>query len=130
MNLKKKKKLAAKAFKVGVERIAFNPSRIDEIKEAITKQDMKDLKLSGAILIKDKKGRRTKTIRKTRTRAGSVRKKVNRSKQEYVKLTRKLRRHLREIRSQEKINEEKYKELMKKIRMRAFKSKRHLKENM
>jgi large subunit ribosomal protein L19e len=130
MNLKKKKKLAAKALKVGVERVAFNPSRIEEIKEAITKQDMKELKLSGAILIKDKRGRRTKTIRKTRRRAGSVRKKVNKSKQEYVKLTRKLRRHLREIRNQEKINEEKYKELMKKIRMRAFKSKRHLKENM
>ena len=130
MNLKKKKKLAAKALKVGVGRIAFNPSRIEEIKEAITKQDIKDLKLSGAILIKDRKGRKTRTIRKTRRRAGSVRKKVNKSKQEYVKLTRKLRKYLREIRDQEKINEEKYKELMKKIRMSAFKSKRHLKENM
>ena len=129
MNLKKKKKLAAKALRVGIDKISFNPSRIDEIKEAITKQDIKDLKASGAILIKDKKVRKTK-IKRSRRRHGSIRKKVNKSKQEYVKLTRKLREYIREMRYQEKINEEKYKELMKKIKISAFKSKRHIKENM
>lgn len=130
MNLKKKKKLAAKALKVGVERISFNVSRIDEIKEAITKQDMKELNASKAILIKEVKGRKTQTGKKSRRRYGSVRKKVNKSKQEYVKLTRKLRRHLREIKNQDKIDDEKYKELRKKIRMKSFKSKKHMKENM
>jgi len=130
MNLKKKKALAAKALKVGVGRIKFNPLRIDEIKEAITKQDIKDLNASKAIIVREVKGRKINQPRKTRRRHGSVRKKVNNSKQEYVKITRKLRAYLREIRDQEKITEEKYKELMKKIRMREFKSKRHLKENM
>ncbi len=43
MNLRTKKELAAKALKVGKERIVFVEARLDEIKEAITKQDMRDL---------------------------------------------------------------------------------------
>ncbi len=38
MNLSKKKLLAVKTLRVGKERITFSPSRLDEIKEAITKQ--------------------------------------------------------------------------------------------
>ena len=53
MNLKKKKALAARTFGVGLERIEFVKPRLEEIKEAITKQDMKDLKESGAIIIRE-----------------------------------------------------------------------------
>ena len=66
MNLKKKKALAAKALKVGVGRIKFNPLRIDEIKEAITKQDIKDLNASKAIIVREVKGRKINQPRKTR----------------------------------------------------------------
>ena len=48
MNLKKKKSLATRTLKVGKERIVFLKSRLDEIKEAITKQDIKDLKKRGS----------------------------------------------------------------------------------
>ncbi|KKQ34082.1 MAG: UDP-N-acetylmuramoyl-tripeptide-D-alanyl-D-alanine ligase, partial [Candidatus Nomurabacteria bacterium GW2011_GWB1_37_5] len=41
---------------VGKNRIKFVESRISEIKEAITKQDIKDLLNDGAIIISDKKG--------------------------------------------------------------------------
>ena len=44
MNLQKKKELAARTLTIGKDRIMFNTSRLDEIKEAITKQDIKDLK--------------------------------------------------------------------------------------
>ena len=53
MNLKKKKILAAKTLGVGRNRIRLLKSRLDEIKEAITKQDIRDLKNDGAILIKE-----------------------------------------------------------------------------
>jgi len=43
MNLKPKKKLAVKVLGVGAERIKFNSERINEIKEAITRQDIKEL---------------------------------------------------------------------------------------
>jgi len=58
MNLRKKKMLAAKTLGVGKNKIVFVKSRIDEIKEAITKQDIRDLYNEGAILIKQVMGRR------------------------------------------------------------------------
>ena len=58
MNLAKKKSLAAKALKLGRKRIVFLESRIDEIKEAITKQDIRDLQTEGAIVVKEVKGRK------------------------------------------------------------------------
>ena len=43
MNLEKKKALAAKILHVGKERIVFNSERLAEIKESITRQDIRDL---------------------------------------------------------------------------------------
>lgn len=130
MNIRKKKILAANALGVGKDRIVLNNQRLDEIKEAITKQDIRDLVSAGAITVKDIKGRRTVEKRKTRRRAGSVRKKVKNSKTEYVIITRKLRRYISELRNQEKITEEQFWKLRKDIRARTFKSKSHLKEHL
>ena len=58
MNLGKKKMLASRTLKVGKERIVFVKGRLEEIKDAITKQDIRDLNKEGAILIKDVKGRK------------------------------------------------------------------------
>src|SRR4030043_717038 len=96
MNLRKKKALAARTFKVGVERIEFLEPRLEEIKEAITKQDIRDLYKDGAIIIKNVKGRKTNLKKKKKRTTGNVRKKVNKRKKEYVTLTRKLRKHLAE----------------------------------
>lgn len=130
MNIRKKKILAANTLGVGKDRIVFNNQRLDEIKEAITKQDIRDLVSAGAITVKDIKGRRAVVKRKTRRRAGSVRKKVKNSKTEYVIITRKLRGYISELRNQEKITEEQFWKLRKDIRARTFKSKSHLKEHL
>ena len=53
MNLRKKKALAARTFGVGVSRVEFMEPRLEEIKEAITKQDIRDLVKDGAIKIKN-----------------------------------------------------------------------------
>ena len=127
MNLSKKKSLAVRTLKVGKERIVFLESRINEIKEAITKQDIRDLKNEGAIIVKEIVGRRKKTEKKRRS-PGKIKKKVNKRKQEYVKITRKLRKYLAEIKKQNKISKENYYDIRKKIRNRIFKSKSHLKE--
>ena len=58
MNLGKKKQLAIRTFGVGKERIIFVKSRLEEIKEAITKQDIRELYREGAIRIQEPKGRR------------------------------------------------------------------------
>jgi large subunit ribosomal protein L19e len=131
MNLESKKKLAAKALNVGTGRIKFDESRLDEIKEAITKQDIRDLHAEGAIKLREIHGRKTKEKKKqTRRKAGKRRMKVKGGKQEYVILTRKLRRYINELREQEKIDEDKYTSLRKRIKMKHFKSKRHLKEGL
>jgi len=128
MNLRRRKQLAAKVLKVGKNRIYFDSDKFPEIKEAITKQDIKDLHEQGVILIKPVKGRKRIKKRKTKRGAGKIKKKVNKRKQTYVKITRKLRAYLKELRKQGKINKELYSGLRKKIRMRTFKSKAHLKE--
>jgi len=128
MKLENKKQLAARTLDVGKGRIVFNIQRLSEIKEAITKQDIKDLKNSGAILVRDKKGHKKIVRRKTRRRAGSVRKKVNTRKQDYVILTKKLRAYLLNLRTRGKISQEEYKSLRAEVRTSEFRSLAHLKE--
>ncbi len=128
MNLRKKKALAAKTLNVGKEKIIFNIERLAEIKEAITRQDIRDLNASGAILIGELSGRRTKQTRKTRRRYGSIRKKVKKGKRNYIIITRKLRAYAQELRKQEKLPEEQYQKIRKQIKASMFRSKSHLKE--
>ena len=129
MNLAKKKALAARTLGVGKGRIIFVNARVNEIKEAITKQDIRDLNKEGAILIKEIKGRKRNINKKKKRRStGNVRKKVNKRKQEYVKLTRKLRNYVAVMLKDKKISKIEVKETRKKIRNRVFRSLAHLKE--
>ena len=125
MNLRNKKELAARTFGIGKKRIVFIESRKDEIKDAITKQDMRDLVASGAIVIKQVKGRR-KIERKRSRSTGNIRKIINKRKQEYVAITRKLRAYTKRIIP--KINKEELKKIRKKIRSREFKNKIDIKK--
>ncbi|MBS3080702.1 50S ribosomal protein L19e [Candidatus Pacearchaeota archaeon] len=128
MNLAKKKLLAAKILKVGKNRVAFSPDSLSEIKEAITKQDIKNLYDEAKITIKPVKGRR-KIIKRMRRRGpGKIKKKIKKRKQLYVKLTRKLRGYLKELKNKNMISKDVYWELRKKIRAKSFKSKAHIKE--
>jgi large subunit ribosomal protein L19e len=122
MNLTKKKELAAKALKVGKNRVRFDSERLNEIKEAITKEDVKGLVAEGVISIKPVKGRKKVEKRKTRRGPGKIKKKVNKRKQVYVKITRKLRAYIIGLRDKRVIESDLYWDLRKKIRMRDFKS--------
>lgn len=128
MNLSKKKELAARTLKVGKARIVFINSRVNEIKEALRKEDIRDLVTSGAIVIKEIKGRK-KNIKKKRKRSdGKIKKKVKKRKQEYVVMTRKLRKYVSEMKKQEKVSRDEYYDIRKKIRNKIFKSKSHLRD--
>lgn len=130
MNLTKKKVLAAKVLKVGKNRIIFVDGHLAEIKEAITRMDMLDLHKSGAILIREVKGRKKIVGRKNRRRVGKVKGNVNTRKAEYVIITRKLRAFVRGLVRTGAIDKERNREIRKQIRARKFKSKRHLKESL
>ena len=129
MKLDKKKQLAARTLGISKERIIFNINRLEEIKEAITKQDIKDLLNNKAISIKEIKGRKTK-VKKKRRRQGSIKKKPNKSKREYVLSVRKLRRNILSLKNQGKISSAFYKELRKDIKTRKIKDIAQLKEKV
>ena len=130
MNLTKRKVLAAKVLKVGKNRIIFVKEHLSEIKEAITRMDIKDLHKSGAIQIREVKGRKKVVKRKNRRRVGKVKKKVNVQKKEYVIITRKLRTFVRGLVRTGAIDKERNREIRRQIRSRKFKSKRNLKESL
>jgi len=130
MNLSKKKSLAVKTLNIGKDRIIFVKSRLEDIKEAITKQDIKDLQKDGAIIVKDVKGRK-KNLKKNKKRStGNIRKKVNKRKAEYVIMTRKLRKYVRELRNHKKLSREEAQDIRKKIRNKYYKSLGNLKEHI
>jgi large subunit ribosomal protein L19e len=125
MNLRKKKKLVGKVMGVGLNRIIFNESRLGEIKEAITRQDILDLIKDKAITLKENKGKRSKE-KGGRRRGGSVRKKVKNRKRKYIIKVRKQRRYITNLKEQKKISNEKYNGLKKKIKQNTFKDIKHL----
>ncbi len=128
MKLDKKKQLAAKVLRVGKGKIIFDENRLDEIKEAITKQDIRDLEKAGAIRIRETKGRRKVRKRKTKKGAGKIKMNVKKRKEVYVRITRKLRGYIQALKKSQKIDNKDYRELRKKIKARDFKSKAQLKE--
>ncbi len=128
MNLGKKKSLAARALQVGKDRIAFVQERIEDIKEAITKQDIKDLNKDGAIVVKEVSGRKKVEGRRNRRGPGKIKKKVKKRKEEYVIMTRKLRFYTEQMYKQGKISREEKIDIRKKIRNKKFKSKANLKQ--
>jgi large subunit ribosomal protein L19e len=128
MNLNKKKELAAKTLRVGKGRLQFKQENLNEIKEAITRQDIKQLNQEGIIIIKPIKGRKKNVTRKHRRGPGKIKMKVNKRKQEYVKITRKLRAYAMSLRERGVLERELYKKIRNKIRMREFKSKAGMKD--
>tara|TARA_Y100000310_G_C20310287_1_gene635929 strand:- start:156 stop:572 length:417 start_codon:yes stop_codon:yes gene_type:complete len=130
MQLNKKKELASRVLGVGKKRIVFNKEALEEIKEALTKQDIKELVKSNSIFLKEIRGTKKQIKRKTRRRAGSIKKKVNKRKKDYMIITRKLRAYISEIRKHGSLSSEEYIKLRKEIRAKNFKSKAHMKERI
>lgn len=128
MKLEKKKELAARTLNVGKGRITFVSSRNNEIKEAITKQDIRDLVADKAIVVKEVKGRKKVVGRKNKRRDGKIKKKVNVRKKQYMTMTRKLRGYIKKLKEQGKLAREEFIDIRKKIRNKSFKSLANLKE--
>ncbi|SRR3989344_3547472 len=129
MDLSRKRALIARTLGIGKGRVMFNVNHIAEIKESITKQDIRDLVANRSIFIREIKGRKTNPAKKRR-RAGSIRMRPNSRKRDYIVLTRKLRAYTGEIHKQGKINDKEYDQLRKGIRSKNFKNKSHLKEHI
>jgi large subunit ribosomal protein L19e len=129
MNLSKRKVLASKVLGVGKGRIIFDTTKLAEIKEAITKQDIRDMYADGIIRIKEIHGRKKNEKRTTRRGVGKIKFTIKKGKEHYIIRVRKLRAYAKELLKQNKLDKKRYLELRKQIRAGVFKDKAHFKEH-
>lgn len=138
MQLKTQKRLAAQILKCSQKRIWFDMERASDIKEAITKIDIKSLIGDKAIKAKPvksiSKGRARKT--KLQKRKGKQKGIGSRKGKKTARLPKKVawmnsiriqRRFLKELREKEIITKTNYQKLYLKAKGGFFRSKRHIK---
>ena len=137
MSLKTQKRLAARILKVGENRVLFDSTRLADIKEAITKEDVRSLIQEGAISARRIKGIskvrfRKKLLQKRKgLRKGAGSRKGKRIKKRYgkkvwMKKVRVLRRVLTEHKKD--LNLESYWKIRGQIKAGTVKDKRNLLE--
>ena len=138
VNLRKKRELIARVLGVGLNRVRFEPDKLDDIADAITREDMRSLVKKGTIwtvklrgISRSRAENKLKTRRKHGTSAGSKKgKKTARvgKKDVYVKRTKAMRRHLKILKARNEINRETFWALYKKIKGGNVRSLAHLRD--
>lgn len=138
MKLDNQKRLAAKILKCSKNRIVFDTENLEDIKESITKADIKSLISGKAIKKKQIKGSSKSRIRKNKiqkrkgrrkgygSRKGKVTARLS-SKEKWMNAIRLQRRFLKELRDKEIINKKDYRDLYMKSKGGFFRSKNHIK---
>lgn len=129
MKLEGQRRLASRILDVGKNKVWFDKNRLDEIKKAITSLDIKELVKDGAIKIRMKKKIEIKKEKRLRRRgAGSIKMKVSKGKERYIKKIRKLRKYIHEIYDKKILTNDEKKKLRKMAKAGEFKGLRHMKE--
>jgi len=137
MMLKNQKKLASEVSGAGIDRVRLVPERVSEIKEAITREDIRALIKSGAIIISPSKG-----TSKARARARHAQRKRGRqrghgkrkgaqnarmpSKLVWMRKIRLMRQTLQQLRSREKITQPTFKDMYRKAKGGFFRDRGHM----
>ena len=133
MNISAQKRLAAELLKCGENRVYFDPYMIEDIKMAITREDVRNLIKEGAIQKKYKQGisKTRKNIRHERKKKGRARglgkrkgKKGARTpkKEAWMKRIRPQRRELKKLRDRKVITTATYRKLYKNAKGGMFNS--------
>jgi len=138
MDLKLQKRLASEVMRVGTDRVHLDPEREDDIKQAITRQDIRGLIRDGAISKKPKKGSSKARIRKAivqkrkgrgkgaghRRGTGNARKPT---KQVWMSRVRAQRKLLKGLKEKKVLKTSDYRKLYLKVKGGFFRSVAHLK---
>lgn len=133
MSLKAQKRMAAEVLKCGENRVYFDPYLIDEIKMAITREDIRNLVKEGIIIKKYKKGnsKYRKNLlheRKKKGRARGIGKRKGTKKSRFPKKKmwmnriRPQRRELKKLRDRKLITTATYRKLYKNAKGGMFAS--------
>jgi len=121
------KRIAADILKCGVHRVKFDTERLDEIMEAITREDIRRLIRDGAIYKEQKKGiskarvRERKKKRGPGSRKGAKYSRISR-KELWMMKVRAQRKKLRQLRDKKLITKTVYRKIYKMVKAGAFKS--------
>jgi large subunit ribosomal protein L19e len=138
VNIKKKRELVARIIGVGANRIRFEPDRLEDVADSITRDNIRSLVNSGAIWTVKPKG--TSRGRSSDKRSvwkvhgkGSGSKKGKRTarvgkKEVYVVRVRSMRYHLRVLKERKDITNEIYWSLYKKVNGGQVRSLAHLRD--
>jgi len=129
MDLYAKRELVARMLGVGKSRIWFDPTKSDEIVNAITREDLRSLVERGIIKIKPKKGVTHREGRKRGpgSRKGSKTSVVSR-KRAWITKVRAMRRVLKDMKTRGLITGDSYKTLYRMVKGGQIRSISHLKE--
>ncbi|MDD9953969.1 MAG: 50S ribosomal protein L19e [Candidatus Woesearchaeota archaeon] len=137
-DLSLQKRLAGAVLKASPHRIVFDPARLNDIKQAITKEDIKGLISDGMIKAKPVKGisrGRARKIAKQKSKGlqkgiGSRKGKAtarNPSKDAWMRKVRVQRKFLKELKEKKILNTANYRTLYTKSKGGFFRSVRHIK---
>ena len=138
MQLKAQRRLASQILKCSEKRIVFDSSRLEDIKEAITKADIRGLVNNKVITKKPIKGvskvraRKRKEQKRKGRQKGFGSKKGKRGarlpkKKAWMDKVRIQRRFIKHLRDKKAINKKDYQNIYLKIKGGFFRSKRHIK---
>ena len=121
------RRLAAAILKCSKDRIRFDSARLDDIKEAITKADVRTLIKEGAIKAKPARGVSRVRVEKKRRGPGSIKRSLRKIKQNWVNRIRPQRRFLAELRTSGDISRQEYRKLYLQAKGGFFRNVRHIK---
>jgi len=138
MKLNIQKRLSAEILKCSQKRITFDPERLDEIKEAITKADIRGLIKDGTISCKPKRGISKYKARKIKQQKRKERQKGHGSrkgkktarlskKDVWMNKIRAQRNLLKKLRDNRIVSKKTYRLLYAKTKGGFFRSVRHIK---
>ncbi|NTV22942.1 MAG: 50S ribosomal protein L19e [Nanoarchaeota archaeon] len=138
MTTKIQKRLAGSISKRSPKKVKLDPARIDDIKEAITRADIKALIHDGAITLETDKGISRSRAKKTASQKAKGRQRGqgsrkgkatarNEGKKAWMNKIRLQRSFLKELRANNKISNEIFHDLYGKSKGGFFRSLRHIK---
>jgi len=138
MNLRNQRRISAQLLKVGTKKVYFDPENLSEIKEAITKHDIRGLINQKIIKVKQTKQQSKSRTRKLRQQKRKGRRKGKGSrkgkrtariprKRQWIQKMRTQKKLIKELKQKTLVSAKTYKDVYKKLNTGFFRSRRHIK---
>jgi large subunit ribosomal protein L19e len=137
MDVSVQRRIAAEILKCGIERVWINPTQLDRVKMAMSKDDIRALIKEGVIKKKQKKGISSARVKKLKEQRKKGRRRGPGSrrgaagartpqKEKWMATIRALRKTLKQLRDTGKIDRKVYRKLYRMAKGGAFRSRGHL----